>query len=155
MLSENRKQERFALQPSVSLFRKAEFDLLYKLEPYANLLRFPDISSDLIRKRAARLQELIHFCCTADSTKEEIDRAFKQFVFESLQLTCTDPTGYIMQPHLEDLMSITNPWDDPYPFFKTLREMVKDEITPPWEQRKRRRSESVLELGIRVSSEDI
>ena len=45
----------------------------------------------------------------------EVDRAFKQFVFECMDLSTTDENGHIMfrQHKQRDV-----PWDDPYPHYK-------------------------------------
>ena len=45
----------------------------------------------------------------------EVDRAFKQFVFECMDLTSTDEDGNVipLQFKQRDV-----PWDDPYPYFK-------------------------------------
>ena len=47
----------------------------------------------------------------------EVDRAFKQFVFECMDLSTTDENGHIMfrQHKQRDV-----PWDDPYPHYKVL-----------------------------------
>ena len=50
----------------------------------------------------------------------EIDRAFKQFVFESMDLATTDPNGFLLTREAEGLEHSSIPWDDPYPFFKGM-----------------------------------
>ena len=50
----------------------------------------------------------------------EIDRAFKQFVFESMELASADSNGYIMTKMFEGAEYSAIPWDDPYPFFKGM-----------------------------------
>lgn len=50
----------------------------------------------------------------------EIDRAFKQFVFESMDLTTTDPNGFIVTCDSEGVLHSAIPWDDPYPFFRGM-----------------------------------
>ena len=56
----------------------------------------------------------------------EIDHAFRQFVFECMDLTDTDDDSNIVtregQPTQRDI-----PYDDPYPFFKA---MMAPEETP-------------------------
>ena len=47
----------------------------------------------------------------------EIDRAFKQFVFECMDLAGTDANGFIITRGSEGLEHSAIPWDDPYPFF--------------------------------------
>lgn len=54
------------------------------------------------------------FCCS------EIDRAFKQFVFECMDLAGTDPNGFIITRDSEGLEHSAIPWDDPYPFFRGM-----------------------------------
>lgn len=50
----------------------------------------------------------------------EIDRAFKQFVFECMDLASTDPNGFIITRDSEGVEHSAIPWDDPYPFFKGM-----------------------------------
>ena len=50
----------------------------------------------------------------------EIDRAFKQFVFECMDLAGTDSNGFIITRDSEGLEHSAIPWDDPYPFFKGM-----------------------------------
>ena len=50
----------------------------------------------------------------------EIDRAFKQFVFECMDLAGTDANGFIITRDSEGLEHSAIPWDDPYPFFKGM-----------------------------------
>lgn len=50
----------------------------------------------------------------------EIDRAFKQFVFESMDLATTDANGFIITRDSEGVVHSAIPWDDPYPFFKGM-----------------------------------
>ncbi|XP_041352537.1 sperm-associated antigen 17-like isoform X2 [Gigantopelta aegis] len=93
---------------------------MQKRLPFASLCDLPRPTSVVARERAARLQELIHFCATETLSKSEIDRAFKQFVFESMDLKVTDPNGFIMTLEGEGLLHSAIPWDDPYPFFKGM-----------------------------------
>ena len=53
-------------------------------------------------------------------TTLEIDRAFKQFVFESMDLAKVDANGFILEKGKEGLHQTAVPWDDPYPFFKVM-----------------------------------
>ncbi|GFO36592.1 sperm-associated antigen 17 [Plakobranchus ocellatus] len=50
----------------------------------------------------------------------EIDRALKQFVFESMDLTSVDSNGFILEKDKEGCQVSAIPWDDPYPFFKIM-----------------------------------
>ncbi|XP_033741247.1 sperm-associated antigen 17-like isoform X1 [Pecten maximus] len=108
-----------------------EKDMLKRL-PFASLTHIPRPGSRIARERAARLQELIHFCATGGLSQSEIDRAFKQFVFESMDLASTDPNGFIITRDSEGVEHSAIPWDDPYPFFKgmipTHLKGVKDEV---------------------------
>jgi hypothetical protein len=62
----------------------------------------------------------------------EIDRAFKQFVFECMDLAGTDPNGFLLTRDSEGLEHSAIPWDDPYPFFKGMipkhEKTSKDEL---------------------------
>ena len=64
------------------------------------------------------------FLCT------EIDRAFKQFVFEAMDLKVTDPNGFIMTLEGEGLLHSAIPWDDPYPFFKGMIPKHEKSLSP-------------------------
>lgn len=98
---------------------KTELEMLKKLK-ISTLLHLPRPTSSVARERAARLQELIHFCATDGLAQSEIDRAFKQFVFESMDLATTDANGFIITRDSEGLEHSAVPWDDPYPFFKGM-----------------------------------
>ena len=50
------------------------------------------------------------------SYSSEIDRAFKQFVFESMDLSSAETGSGIIAS--EGLGQPLIPWDDPYPYFK-------------------------------------
>lgn len=50
----------------------------------------------------------------------EIDRAFKQFVFESMDLSGTDSNGFIITRDSEGMEHSAIPWDDPYPYYKGM-----------------------------------
>ncbi|XP_076445026.1 sperm-associated antigen 17-like isoform X2 [Babylonia areolata] len=93
---------------------------MLKLLPLADKCRTSRPTSAVARARAARLQELIHFCATNGLSPSEIDRAFKLFVFESMDLSTTDPNGFILTWEGEGLGHSSIPWDDPYPFFKGM-----------------------------------
>lgn len=98
---------------------KTELDMLQKL-PFKAKMDFPQPTSQVAKERAARLQELIHFCATGGLSQSEIDRAFKQFVFECMDLAGTDSNGFIITRDSEGLEHSAIPWDDPYPFFKGM-----------------------------------
>ncbi|KAH3826467.1 hypothetical protein DPMN_128373 [Dreissena polymorpha] len=98
---------------------RKEEDMLKRLK-ISTVLQFPRPTSSVARERASRLQELIHFCATEGMAQSEIDRAFKQFVFESMDLATTDANGFIITRDSEGLEHSAIPWDDPYPFFKGM-----------------------------------
>ncbi|XP_021376816.1 sperm-associated antigen 17-like isoform X5 [Mizuhopecten yessoensis] len=110
---------------------EVEKEMLKRL-PFSSLTHVPRPGSRIARERAARLQELIHFCATGGLSQSEIDRAFKQFVFESMDLTSTDPNGFIITRDSEGVEHSAIPWDDPYPFFRgmipTHLKGAKDEV---------------------------
>eukprot|EP00058_Branchiostoma_floridae_P014404 XP_002599892.1 hypothetical protein BRAFLDRAFT_120607 [Branchiostoma floridae] len=72
------------------------------LLPVARLCELPPPSTRVSKERAARLQELLHFCATGNLSLSEIDRAFKQFVFESMVGSTTDKSGMVLEPPLTD-----------------------------------------------------
>ncbi|KAK3098986.1 hypothetical protein FSP39_024961, partial [Pinctada imbricata] len=117
---------------------KVEKEMLKRL-PFHDLMALPRPTSAIARERAARLQELIHFCATGGLSQSEIDRAFKQFVFECMDLTTTDPNGFIMTRDSEGVEHSAIPWDDPYPFFKGMipkhERGLKDLMSTPTEER--------------------
>ncbi len=79
----------------------------------------PYISPKLAKERAARLQEFLHFCSKADLSNADVDRALKQFVFETMNMT--DVTKKNMIKKCDQNLII--PWDDPYPHIsETLSE---------------------------------
>ena len=59
----------------------------------------------------------------------EIDRAFKQFVFECMDWTETEKDGWI---HMREQQQKDIPWDDPYPYFKVLRLLQSFVIVCMW-----------------------
>ncbi|KAI8520911.1 Sperm-associated antigen 17, partial [Branchiostoma belcheri] len=97
------------------------------LLPVARLCELPPPSTRISKERAARLQELLHFCATGNLSLSEIDRAFKQFVFESMVGSTTDRSGKVLEPPLADEdgtepeVELDVPWDDPFPFYQELK----------------------------------
>jgi hypothetical protein len=71
----------------------------------------PEVSQKLAKERAARLQELLHFCTSPEITNADVDRAFKQFVFETMNTHEVNKKNYIVKTGSNDVI----PWDDPYP----------------------------------------
>ncbi|KAL8578119.1 hypothetical protein ACOMHN_055439 [Nucella lapillus] len=108
------------LQPNCGFSpEQAERQMMWLL-PLAEKCRTTRPPSAVAQARAARLQELIHFCATNGLSPCEIDRAFKLFVFESMDLAATDPNGFILTRETEGVDHSSIPWDDPYPFFKGM-----------------------------------
>lgn len=109
------------LQPHYGFDPAAVEKVMLQFVPFAKLWHQQQRpTSAESRLRAARLQELIHFCAKEDLSKSEIDRAFKQFVFESMDLSKVDANGFILEKDKEGLHYTAIPWDDPYPFFKVM-----------------------------------
>ncbi|XP_030828795.1 sperm-associated antigen 17-like isoform X3 [Strongylocentrotus purpuratus] len=99
---------------SINGFNAMEAELaMLDYIPVAKLREFPRPSSNIIKQRAARLQELLHHLSSGVVDPAEVDRAFKQFVFESLVLRGTEEDGCVSQK--VDSEGIV--WDDPYPLF--------------------------------------
>ncbi|XP_055887729.1 sperm-associated antigen 17-like isoform X4 [Biomphalaria glabrata] len=96
-----------------------ENDLLRFL-PFAKLCDLRPPPTPDSKESAVRLQELIHYCASDGLTKPEIDRAFKQFVFESMDLAATDSNGFFLKKEIEGVPPTAIPWDDPYPLFKIM-----------------------------------
>ncbi|CAH1225250.1 SPAG17 [Branchiostoma lanceolatum] len=105
---------------------QAEELKMVSLLPVARLCELPPPSTRISKERAARLQELLHFCATGNLSLSEIDRAFKQFVFESMAGSTTDRSGMVLEPPLADEdgtepeVELDVPWDDPFPFYQEL-----------------------------------
>ncbi|RUS91851.1 hypothetical protein EGW08_000422 [Elysia chlorotica] len=109
------------LQPHYGFNPAAVEKVMLQFVPFAKLWHHQQRpTSAESRLRAARLQELIHYCVTEELSKSEIDRAFKQFVFESMDLATVDSNGFILDKGKEGLHQTAVPWDDPYPFFKVM-----------------------------------
>ncbi|XP_076077508.1 sperm-associated antigen 17-like isoform X7 [Mytilus galloprovincialis] len=118
---------------------QVEKEMLERL-PFSAMLDLPRPTSEVAKERAARLQELVHFCATGGLSQSEIDRAFKQFVFECMDWSTTDPNGFIMTKEGEGVVHTVIPWDDPYPFFKGmiphhLKSALRDPMSTPSEER--------------------
>lgn len=103
--------------------RKAEESLLQRL-PCSRLWNYQQTNPQISKERSARLQELLRNCAMLSGESEgvipftEIDRAFKQFVFETINLSSVDENGNIVTPGDNH----ESPWDDPY----TLAVRFKD-----------------------------
>ncbi|ESO93308.1 hypothetical protein LOTGIDRAFT_232733 [Lottia gigantea] len=108
------------LKPQYSLDPKQVEEDMLQFSPFSEVVKLERPTTPVAKERAARLQELIHFCANEMMTQAEIDRAFKQFLFECMDLTTTDSNGFIMTLEGEGLEHSAIPWDDPYPFFKGM-----------------------------------
>ncbi|XP_071955355.1 sperm-associated antigen 17-like [Antedon mediterranea] len=99
---------------------------MLKSSPSARLCKFPRPTTRVVKERAARLQELMYFCASGELTAVEIDRAFKQFVFESLCLRDTEDDGKICDAEKAEVV-----WDDPYPVYEQPQEKspVQEQVT--------------------------
>jgi len=71
----------------------------------------PYVSPKVNKEKAARLQELLHFCSSPETSNADVDRAFKLFVFETMNLTDTNRKNAIRRNE----RNLVIPWDDPYP----------------------------------------
>ncbi|XP_067675915.1 sperm-associated antigen 17-like [Haliotis asinina] len=109
--------------------QQTEKDMLKHIV-FAQSRDLPRPTSGVVRERAARLQELIHFCATGAMSPSEIDRAFKQFVFESMDLAGTDANGFIITRDSEGMEHSAIPWDDPYPYYRSML-TLHDKPQPP------------------------
>ncbi len=87
-----------------------EYEMLKK-SMFTVFTGLPYISPKLSKERAARLQELLHFCSTPEISSADVDRAFKLFVFETMNLTDVSRKNTIRKTE----RNLVIPWDDPYP----------------------------------------
>uniref|UniRef100_A0A4W3H185 Sperm associated antigen 17 n=1 Tax=Callorhinchus milii TaxID=7868 RepID=A0A4W3H185_CALMI len=93
----------------------------------AQALNFSRPSPEDDKKRLAGIQELMYYCTNERMTNSEVERIFKQFVFESMKLTEVKKNGelerldkpFFQQPESE---SSYIPWDDPVRFAKDMRD---------------------------------
>ncbi|KAG7463545.1 hypothetical protein MATL_G00177760 [Megalops atlanticus] len=82
------------------------------------------------RRRLARMQELVHFSTDESLSWMEVERAFRQFVFESMQLTEVDETGLQTEAGSQEAPPV--PWNDPVSFLQHIRTRVtqdRDDLT--------------------------
>ncbi|XP_071495561.1 sperm-associated antigen 17-like [Diadema antillarum] len=111
--------------------------------PVAKLREFPRPSSGVVKQRAARLQELLHHCGNGVLDQAEVDRAFKQFVFESLALRGTGEDGRVAP----EVISEGIVWDDPYPLFAKREKGVEEgEKEKEEEKNAEKQTEGITEL---------
>ncbi|XP_059166152.1 sperm-associated antigen 17-like isoform X2 [Physella acuta] len=129
------------LKPHYGFDPLAVEQMMLKLLPFSKLHSIQEHSAVDLKQRAVRLQELLHYCTENGLSKSEVDRAFKQFVFESMDLATTDFNGFILEKEKEGLHHKPIPWDDPDGFFKSL--------LPPTEK-----EDEFQSLDERISEED-
>lgn len=97
-----------------------EYEMLRK-SPLTVFTGLPNIPLALSKERACRLQELLHFCTTPEITQVDVDHAFKQFIFESMNLTSVDENDNVVKKNEYTII----PWDDPYPNINTTLSLQK------------------------------
>lgn len=103
----NRKAQPLPFDPN-----QVETEMLTKTI-FSVFTGLPYVSPKLAKERGARLQELLHFCqsTSPEITNADIDRALKQFVFETMNLTDVNKRNMIKK----NAHNVIIPWDDPYP----------------------------------------
>ncbi|RNA34737.1 Sperm-associated antigen 17 [Brachionus plicatilis] len=104
-----KKTKKFSKLPFDPL--KVELEMLSK-SLFTEFTGVPNVPSKIAKERAARLQELLHFMTSSpDITNADVDRALKQFVFESMNITDVNKKSFIKKANQASAI----PWDDPYP----------------------------------------
>ncbi|XP_078265211.1 sperm-associated antigen 17-like isoform X3 [Rhinoraja longicauda] len=103
---------------------KVEQEMM-KMLPVATSLNFtPSAHED---KRLANIQDLMYHCTSEKVTNSEVERTFKQFLFESMKFTKVDANGKLEEKEdmLEEMPeSPYIPWDDPVRFAKEMKEIA-------------------------------
>ncbi|XP_059824386.1 sperm-associated antigen 17 isoform X2 [Hypanus sabinus] len=105
---------------------KVEQEMMKKL-PITKLLNFTPPLPEIDDKRLASIQDLMYYCTSEKITSSEVERAFKQFLFESLKLTKVDENGELEEKEdtFEENFKLTSiPWDDPVSFAKEMKEIA-------------------------------
>lgn len=87
-----------------------EYEMLKK-SMFTVFTGLPYIPAKLSKERAARLQELLHFCSSPEISNADVDRSFKLFCFETMNLTDVNRKNTIRKNE----RNLVIPWDDPYP----------------------------------------
>ncbi|XP_043556897.1 sperm-associated antigen 17 [Chiloscyllium plagiosum] len=105
---------------------KAEQEMMKKL-PLEKLLNFTRPSPKVDARRLASIQELMYHCTNENMTRYEVEKAFKQFVFESIKLTTVKENGELEKKKdmlAESLETSYIPWDDPVAFTKEMKQLI-------------------------------
>ena len=90
---------------------QVELEMLSK-SIFTEFTGVPNVPGKIAKERAARLQELLHFLTSSpDITNADVDRALKQFVFESMSISGVGKKNFVKKA----TQNLVIPWDDPYP----------------------------------------
>ncbi|CAF0878303.1 unnamed protein product [Brachionus calyciflorus] len=104
-----KKTKKFSKLPFDPL--QVELDMLSK-SLFTEFTGVPKVPAKVAKERAARLQELLHFLTSSpEITNADVDRALKQFVFETMNLTETNRKSFVKKSNQNSVI----PWDDQYP----------------------------------------
>ncbi|XP_048397433.1 sperm-associated antigen 17 isoform X3 [Stegostoma tigrinum] len=105
---------------------KVEQEMMKKLS-LEKFLNFTHPSPEVDAKRLASIHELMYHCTNENMTSSEVEKAFKQFVFESINLTTVKENGELEKKKdmlAESLKSSYIPWDDPVTFAKEMKHLI-------------------------------
>ncbi|XP_067896893.1 sperm-associated antigen 17 isoform X3 [Heterodontus francisci] len=123
---------------------KIEQEMMKKL-PLGKFLNFTHPLPENDAKRLAAIQELMYHCTNENVTSSEVERAFKQFVFESMKFTKVKENGELEEKMLAESLELAPiPWDDPVRFAKEIKWIVNAKKT-------RKQSNCAADLSTRSS----